>query len=215
MREARNDVSELRQEQNELSRLRSELETARRAQERSELLEQAINYAQARNELEQAKSRLEKFPDILGQVQGDEIERVRSLEEDIDEWTEKKDEAETTETDAQERLDEADLPKKGLPTGRIDHLKELRDDLDSAEGRKRDLQGDLADAKRQRETARDDIPLEVDTEDLVALEPVTWKTVSKFARDRLVDLLDKVFSPGFHRVMHLVTSGIRLIEGYR
>ncbi len=182
LREARNDVSELRQEQNELSRLRSELEAARRAQERSELLEQAIDYAQTRNELEQAETRFDEFPDILDQVDGDEIERVRSFEDDIDEWTEKKDDAKETKTDAQERLDEADLPEEGLPTGRIDHLKELRDDLDSAEDRKRDLQGDLADAQRQRETAREDTPLDVDTEDLVDLKPVTWKTVSKFAR---------------------------------
>ena len=183
LREARNDVSELRQEQNELSRLRSELEASRRAQERSELLEQVIDYAQARNKLEQAESRLDEFSDILDQIDGNEIERVRSLEGDIDEWTQKKEEAEATETDAQKRLDEADLPEEGLPTGRIDHLKELRDDLDSAEDRKCDLQGDLADAERQRKTAREDIPLEVDTEDLVTLEPVTWKTVSKFARE--------------------------------
>ena len=183
LREARNNVSELRQEQTELSRLRSELEAARRAQERSELLEQAIDYAQARNELEQAESRLDEFPDIVDLLDGDEIERVRSLETDIEEWTDKKDEAEATKTDAQERLAEADLPEEGVPTGRIDHLKAFRDDLDAAEDRKRELQGDLADAKQQRETARDDIPLDVDTEDLVELEPVTWKTVSKFARE--------------------------------
>ena len=183
LREVRSDVSELRQEQNELSRLRDELEATRKAQERAELLEQAIDYAQARNELEQAELRLDEFPDILDQVDGDEIERVRSLEEEIEEWVDKKDEAEETKTDAQERLDEADLPEKGLPTGRINHLKELRDDLDSAEDRKRDLESGLADAERQQETAQDDIPLDVDTDDLVDLEPVTWKTVSKFARE--------------------------------
>jgi uncharacterized protein YhaN len=183
LREARNDVSELRQEQKQLSRLRSKLEAARQAQERYELLQQAIDYAQTRNELEQAESRLDEFSDILNQVDGDEIETVRSLEADIDEWTNEKEEAEETKTDAQGRLDEADLPEEGLPTGRIDHLKELRDNLDSAEERKRNLKGDLADAKGQRETAREDIPLDADTEDLVGLEPVTWKTVSKFARE--------------------------------
>ncbi len=182
LQDARNDVAELRQEQNELARLRSELEAARRAQERSELLEKAIDYAEARNDLEQAESRLDAFPDRLAQVDGDEIERVRSFEDDIEEWTVKEDEAEETKTDAQERLAEADLPKEGLPTGRIDHLKGLRDDFDSAEDRKRELHADLADAKQQRENAREDIPLEVATEDLAALEPVTWKTVSKFAR---------------------------------
>ncbi|QSG16329.1 AAA family ATPase [Halapricum desulfuricans] len=183
LREARNDVSELRQEQNELSRLRSKLEAARHAQERAELLKQAIDYAQARNELAQAESRLDEFPDILDQVDDDEIERVRSIEADLDEWTKKKDDAEKTKTDAQERLAETDLPEDGLPTGRIDHLKALRDDLDAAGDRKRELEGDLADAERQRKTAREDIPLDVDTGDLVDLEPVTWKTVSKFARE--------------------------------
>lgn len=183
LHEARNEVSELRQEQNELSRLRSELEAARRAQEQSELLEQAIDYAEARNKLEQAESRLDEYPEILEQVDGNEIDRIRSLEDEIDECTDKKDEAEGTKTDAEERLDELDLPEEGLPTGRIDHLRELRDDLDSAEDGKRDLKGDLADAKHQRETAREDIPLKIDTEDLVELEPVTWKIVSKFARE--------------------------------
>lgn len=183
LREARDKVSELRKEQNELSRLRTEQEAARQARERAELLAQAIDYAQARNKLEQAESRLDEFPDVLEQVDGSELERVQSLEDDIEEWTNKKDEAEQTKADAQDRLDEADLPGKGLPTGRIDHLKELRDDLNSAEERKRNLEGDLADAKRQREIARDDIPLAVDNEDLIKLEPVTWKTVSKFARE--------------------------------
>ncbi|WP_330632891.1 AAA family ATPase [Halocatena halophila] len=183
LHEARNDVSRLRKEQNELSRLRSDQEATRRAQERSELLEQAIDYAQARNKLEQAKSRLETFLDVLDQVDGDEIERVRSLEDDIDEWTDKKDAAEKTKANTQERLAGAALVEVDLPTGRIDHLKSLRDDLDSAEDQKRGLQKELAAAKRQRETAREDIPLDVDTKALVALEPATWKTVSKFARE--------------------------------
>lgn len=183
LHEARNEVAELRQEQNELSRLRNELQAARQARERAELLEQTIDYAQARNELKQAESRLGEFPEVLEQVNGDEIDRVRTLEDQIDEWIRKKDEAEETKTDAQEQLNEADLPEKGLPTGRIDHLKELRDDLDASEDRKRNLKADLADAKRQQKTARDDIPLEVDSEDLIEFEPVTWKTVSKFARE--------------------------------
>lgn len=183
LREARTEVADLRQEQNELSRLRNELQAVRQARERANLLEQVIDYAQARNELEQTESRLDEYPELLEQVDGDEIDRVRILEDQIDEWTSKKEEAEEMKTGAQERLDETALPEGGLPTGRTDHLKELRDDLDSAEDRKRNLKADLADAKQQRETAQEDIPLEINNEDLVEFEPVTWKTVSKFARE--------------------------------
>ncbi|WP_248909150.1 ATP-binding protein [Halocatena marina] len=183
LHEARNEVAQLHKEQDKLSRLRTELEAARQAQEQTELLKQAIDHAQVRNELKQAESRLDEFPEAVERVDGDEIDHVRTLEDQIDEWTTKKTEAEETKSDAQERLAASDLPEQGLPTGRIDHLKRLRDDLASAEDRKRDLKEDLVDAKRQRETAREDIPLEVDNKDLVDFEPVTWKTISKFARE--------------------------------
>jgi uncharacterized protein YhaN len=182
LREARREVDELRQKQNELSRLRNDLETVQEAQERAELLEQTIDYAQARNKLEQAQSRLEEFPDILEQVDGDEICHVQTLEEQINKWKKKKKRAQATEKDAKEQLDEADLPEEGLPTGRIDHLKGLHDDLDSAEDRKRDLKEDLENAKQQQETSREDIPLDVADDDLVELAPFTWKTISKFVR---------------------------------
>ena len=183
VRDARADVTKLRHKEDELSRLRSELQAARRAQELSALLKQAIDYTKAKNNLAQAESRLAEFPEILDMVDGEEIDRVRSLETDIDEWTTKKDDAEQTKNTAQDQLDVADLPKDGLPTGRVDHLKQLRETLTAAEGRKRNLKETLAAAKQQRDTAKENLPLNVETADLVALDPVTWKTVSKFARE--------------------------------
>jgi uncharacterized protein YhaN len=183
LREARNEVTELRQKQNQLSRLRSEFEDARQANQRVELLEQAIVYAEAKNTLENAQSALAEYPEKLDRVDGNEIDQVRELEAGIEEWVDKKETAEATKTEAKTRLAEVELPDGSVPTGRIDHLKSLRDDLNSAEDRKQELKTELAEAERQRETAREDIPLEVETEDLVELEPVTWKTVSKFARE--------------------------------
>lgn len=183
LREARADVNDLRRDQNELSRLSTELETARQAQQRVELLEQAIDYAKARDELEQAKLKLKEFPEISEAVDGDETERVEKLDKQIDEWTTKRDNAKETKSDAQNQLEDANLPEDGVPTGRLDHLLELRDDLDSAETEKNDLERDLADAKRQRDSAREDIPLAVGNDDLAGLKPVTWQTVSKFARE--------------------------------
>ncbi len=183
VRDARAEVRDLLDKQDRLSRLRSELEKARKANQRVELLEQAIDYAEAKAKLETAQSRCAEFSEKLEQVDGDEHDRVQELEASIEEWEEKKSQAETAKSEAKTRLEEADLPDGAVPTGRIDHLKGLRDNLDTAEDRQQEINSELAEAKRQRAAAREDIPLDVETADLVDLEPVTWKTVSKFARE--------------------------------
>lgn len=182
LRDARSDINELRQEQDKLSRLREELEDAKQAQNRVELLEQALSYAEARDALKDAESKLDEFPDVLERVDGDEISEVTELEAEIEEWTDKKADAEVSKKEAQTALEEADLPDDGIPVGRIDQLKELRDELDSLEDQKRDLKANLDGAKQKRTNAQQDVPLKVTKEDLVELDPVSWKDVSKFAR---------------------------------
>jgi uncharacterized protein YhaN len=182
LRDARSKINELRQEQDKLSRLREELNDAKQAQNRVELLEQAISYAEAREALKDAESKLDEFPDVLERVDGDEVSEVAKLEDEIEEWTDKRTDAEEAKKEAQTELNEADLPDDGIPTGRLDQLRELRDELDSLEGQKRDLEADINGAKRKRTNAQQDIPLKVTEEDLVELDPVSWKDVSKFAR---------------------------------
>lgn len=182
VRDARNEAAELRQEQTELAQLRRDLETARDARERAELLRQAIDYGAARDDHEQAVERLDEFPDILAEVDGDEFERVQALDADIEDWAAKQEEAEDAKAAAEAELADVALPEEGVSDGELDRLKGLRDTLADAETRKREREVELADARGERRTAREDIPLDVETADLEALEPVTWKTVSAFAR---------------------------------
>lgn len=186
-RNAKDDVRELHEEQTRLTTLRGELEEARQARERVDLLEQAIEYAEARSELEETRANVAEFPDVISELDGSEADDVAETETRIDDLEDTKAEAEDTASEAREDLADADLPEDGLGTGTIDRLKNLRDELEALEERKRTLETDLRDAEARRESALSDIPLEIDEDDLMALESDDWgdlwADVSAFARE--------------------------------
>jgi len=181
-REAKAEVRDLREEQNRLSSLRRELEEAKDARERVNLLDQAIEYAEAKRELEAAQAKVDEFSDILSDLSGDEADDVEEIESRIEDCEEKKEDAEDTLTEAEDQLDDADLPDDGVQSSTIDRLKELRDEYDSLTDTKQQHEANLSDAETQREKALSDIPLGIDEDDLVELDPDVWEEVSEFAR---------------------------------
>lgn len=181
-REAKAEVRDLRDEQNRLSSLRRELEEAKDARERVTFLNQAIEYAEAKRELEAAQAKVDEFPDVLSDLSGDEADDVDDIESRIDDWEEKKENAEDALSEAEDELDDADIPDDGIQSSTIDRLRELRDEYDSLTDTKQQHEANLSEAEAQREKAVSDIPLGIDEDHLVELDPDLWEEVSEFAR---------------------------------
>lgn len=181
-REERDDADGLAEERSRLTKLESELEEARQARDEKEALEQAIRFREAKSEQEDAQAVLDEFPDVLEQVSGDELQRVEDLDDDIAEWKEEKQNAAERKRQAKNALEEAALPEDGVSNGVIARLKQRRDSLEECEARTEELGEELEGAKAERESAREDIPLEIDHEALADLEPGSWAEVSEFAR---------------------------------
>jgi len=181
-REAKANVQDLREEQNRLASLRRELEEAKDARERVNLLGQAIEYAEAKRELEVAQARVDEFPNVLSDLSGDEADDVDDIGSRIEDWEEKKENAEASLSDAEDELDEANLSDDGVQSSTIDRVRELRDEYDSLTDTKRQHEANLSDAKAQREKALSDFPLGIDEDDLMELNPDVWEEVSEFAR---------------------------------
>lgn len=181
-RQAKAEVRDLRDEQNRLSSLRRELEDAKDARERVNLLDQAIEYAEAKRELEAAQAKVDEFPDVLSDLSGDEADDIDDIGSRIDGWEEKKGNAEDALSEAEDELDDADLPDDGVQSSTTDRLRELRDEYDSLTDTKRQHEANLSEAEAQREKAVSDIPLGIDEDDLVELDPEVWEDVSEFAR---------------------------------
>ncbi len=181
-RDERDDARGLEEERSRLTKLQNELEEAKQARAKKEVVEQAITFREAKSEFEEAQAMLDDFPAMLERVDGDEFQQVQELDEDITEWENRQEAAEDERQEAEEALAEAALPDDGVSDGTIARLKKRRDKLEDHESRKSELKEDLQAAKAARQDAREDIPLEIEHEDLVDLDPGSWADVSEFAR---------------------------------
>lgn len=181
-RDERGDAKGLEEERSRLTKLRDELEKASKARNEKKVLDQAITYRKAKSKYEDAKEELDEFPDVLERVDGDEIQRVEELDADIKEWENQKKEAVEKKQDAKEDLEETALPNDGISEGVIARLRKRRDSLEEHESREKELEEELKAAKTERQSAREDIPLDFEQGELVDLDPGTWADVSEFAR---------------------------------
>lgn len=181
-REERDDAKGLEEERSRLTKLRNELEEAKQARAKKEILDQAITYREAKSDHETAKEELDDFPDTLEQVDGDELAQVDGFDEQIKEWEDEKQAAEDRKEEAEATLEEAALPDGGVADGVIARLKKRRDKLEKCESREEEVEEELEGAKAERQSAREEIPLDIGHDELVDLEPGTWTDVSEFAR---------------------------------
>lgn len=184
-REAQDDARDLEEERSRLTKLESELADAKQAREKTKALERAIEYQEAQTEHERATERLNRFPDKLADLAGDELQRVDELSEEIEEWTKEKQDAIEDQQSAQQELEDAGLPEDGLSDGVLNRLKQRRDRLAECESRKNEVEEELAGAKTTRSQAHEEIPLEIEQSELQNLTPSSLTEISNFAR--LVD----------------------------
>lgn len=181
-RDATEDVQSLRRDRDKLSDLHSDLAKAKDAKDQVKLLEQAIEYAEARDELTDATDRLDDFPDAVSRIDGDEADTIEELESRIQNSREKKETAEKRRDEAEDELERVALPDDGVPDGFVDRVKSLRDDVESLEDDKRQCGREVASLESQRDQALDEIPLSLESEDLAALDTEVWADISEFAR---------------------------------
>lgn len=181
-RQAQRDLQSVEDERQELPRLERQLEQATEARHRAELLDQAIEHAQARDAVATATDRLEAFPDALAELDGDELERVRELEDEIEDWEARIETAREDRQAAERELERVDLPDDGLPEGLLDRLRTRVDRLETLEERERQFEADLDRATNQQSRARANVPLEVDPGALDDLDAEVWSDLDAFAR---------------------------------
>lgn len=182
-RKAQRAVEEIRAEEKRLPELERELAKTRQAKTRLDLLDRAIDYAEARNALETARAQVDPYPEVIEQIDGEEAREVDDLDGRVEAWGQKREDAKSAETEAKAELKDADLPDAGVPDGLIERLKWRRDKLSEVESKKRACEASLADARGRRRIGEADLPAAVESDDLEALEPVTWGELSEFAKE--------------------------------
>ncbi|MFW5982308.1 MAG: AAA family ATPase [Candidatus Brocadiia bacterium] len=182
-REAASGVQELRREEEELPRLETRLETIQKSARRVELLDLAIEYAQHKRELRRARARLAEFPSQMDRVRGDELERVDEIDSQIQKLKRQRDDATERIQEAEDRLEDANLPEMGVPDGLIGELKDLRNSLRTKESNLDDYEEKITGARRRCEEEMRSIGEAVSPEALQGIDYRRWGELWDFARE--------------------------------
>jgi len=162
----RRNAPDLESEQARLSQLEDDLAAADDARERVDLLETAIEYRKAQNTYDQRVDAVASFPDELASFDGDELDRLNEVEEQIAQQKRLEQEAAVKHREAADQLAGTELPEDGIPDEVVQRLREYRDDLDDAEDTRDRLKREVAEAQDQRSEVRQKISLSLDHETL-------------------------------------------------
>ncbi|RRJ32520.1 AAA family ATPase [Halocatena pleomorpha] len=175
--ELRRDAPDLEAERTRLSQLEEDLAAAADASERVDLLETAIEYRKAQDAHDQRAEKVASFPNELASFDGDELNQLDDLGEQIAQQKRLEQEAAEKHREAADKLAGTELPEDGVTEGVLQTLREYRDELDDAEDDQDRLKREVAEANAERGEVREKIPLnldgetlsEVDTDDLAEL----------------------------------------------
>lgn len=167
------DPSEIEAELRDKRQQAQELKTVQR---RAAALEKAKSYREHQADLQEAIRRLEELPDALEDVSGHEPETLETLEDELDEAKQTVRDEQTRIEDAQETLEEVDLPDEDPPGDLIPTLRDRVQDLAGKEDRIDTLEEQ---ANKQREKANEARKALGDVTDPDELEDVDTELVQR------------------------------------
>lgn len=140
VREARRNQEALREEERRVAELRRRLGEAEEVGRRIRLLERALEHADAVAKEEAARRELERFPEALARLQGDEADRLASLRLKLEAARDKRSSARRDLEASREAIRQAGLPDGGIPDvelgalrKHVERLQELRRNLTERE----------------------------------------------------------------------------------
>ena len=202
VKQLRRDAPDLEAERTRLSQLEEDLSAAADASERVDLLETAIEYRKAQDAYDQQDDEVASFPDELSSFDGDELDRLDDLDEQIAQQKGFEQEAAVKYREAADRLADTELPEDGVTDGVLQTLREYRDELDDAEDDRDRLKRKVADAKAARGEVREKIPLnldgdtirEIDTDDLAELRSFVTMVAEVEGKAQVEAAIDEWFA---------------------
>ena len=200
----RRDAPDLEAERARLSQLEDDLAAATDASERVDLLETAIEYRKAQDAYDQRVDEVTAFPDELASFDGDELDRLDDLDEQIAQQKRVEQEAAVKYREAADKLAGTELPEDGVTDEVLQTLREYRDELDDAEDNRDRLQREVADAEAKRSEIREKIPLdldgetlrEIDTADLAELRSFVSKVAEVNGKGQVEAAIDEWLAGG-------------------
>ncbi|CAN5745310.1 AAA family ATPase [soil metagenome] len=181
-REARQSQQGLLREQQRLGELREQLEAAQAAVTLAGLLEQAIAARQRQRELDLAQETLDALPENISRLSGDELDRLKDIDERRTDYESRRRQAEAEIERASREIRETGLDGVTLPDGFIATLRTRVQQLQDLAGRINRAAAELAGQVEQRDRAARQLGRHISEEQLRDLEAEGLRRLVDLAR---------------------------------
>lgn len=180
-------------EERHLERLYKELNEIKNAQKHLEIVKQVIEYSRVDNEYREVKTQFEKYPSVLSKITGDEEERLKRIEENIEKYKAKKENAESKYCKAKKVIQEVDLAGKGVRESFLTKIKNKNEKLKIREEKIVQLQNEIKEAQTKRKEEEKNFIDLIQEKKLAEIDSATYNQLSKFAR-RAEEVHNKLLS---------------------
>lgn len=168
--ETKGTQEDLRRREQTLDALREKKAEAERAAKRAAALEQAEEVAKAREAHDEVEAALTSFPDVMGEVQGNEDEELGSLQEDLSAAEEELQEAEDQIQAAESAIEESRIPEAGLPEGRVEELRGVVSTIREQERTGREHNSEVKASEETEARAWERLPAGADKEAAIEID---------------------------------------------
>ncbi len=218
------EQKELLAEERKLEGLSDELEKINRARQKLNIVKQAVEYAEADRDYRIEKNKYEQFPVLMEKMNGDEIDRLEEIENEINISGQKKKKAEEKAASARKILIDVDLPEKGIKDSFFTEIKNKKEKLKSAEEKINTLKSDISEAEVKRKEEEKYFVNLVNEDKLEKIDGPAYNELSDFARraeeidtrlSALESLKKFLFSDSDTKITErrvIIEDGIRCLE---
>ncbi|MFW6271173.1 MAG: ATP-binding protein, partial [Bacillota bacterium] len=176
---------QLKTEENKLESLYRKKHNIKKSRKKLEVVNHAADYLHTKNELKKLEDRLEKFPENISLVEGDEYEKIKKLNSNITGVKNKLNILKDKLKENRKLLFELDLKRKSLDYKFIIKLKNKRDNLKSAEKDIADMEDNLKQAEFKMKEERKHFLNFLENKNLEKLKKIkgtAYNELSTFAR---------------------------------
>ncbi|MFH5833853.1 hypothetical protein [Halalkalibaculum sp. DA384] len=183
VRKTTKDQNEIKNKEAQLADLYKKKEDAEKAEKRKQLYERIKSFLEARQDYGQIKAEYEEFPEVLESVHGEELERIKGIEEEIHDAKQTIQKAKEERQEYQEQIEELDIPKEGVDSEDLTELEERVDQVKELEKKITDLDADIEKTREAKDDTLKSLGDQVDAENFDKLSLRDIENLDQFLQE--------------------------------
>jgi len=174
---------DLKEEEESLQELYQKKEKAKEAAKKKELFAMVKEWLEQKQAYEQLKDQYQAFPEVMKVLNGEEMNKIEELEDEINNAQRETEEAQQKTEECQRTLSGLTIPQEGVENKTLDELERKTEQLEETERKIREKEEQIAGTIKEEEEELKNIG--------TSLDPEAWEGIDLKDVSNLQEFMDK------------------------